>query len=466
MRFIDLFAGLGGFHVALSRNGHECVFASEIDDQLRNLYRQNFPDYSGPIVGDIRFSWQDVPDHDILCAGFPCQPFSKSGSQQGVLDSTRGTLFFEILRILEFKRPKYLILENVGNFERHDNGQTWATVRDCLNYLGYDTRGTEHVTSGGPGMISPLDLGEPHSRERFFIVGSKQTFLHEPFSSIASVPVKSLDSFLYTRSSLTAQERSETTLTERQAECIDIWQSIVERLPEGSLPTFPLWSYEWGATYDFESKTPHATPAFQLSRQLGASPDLSKRELLKLMPAYARASVRRFPNWKVSFIQRNRDWYQQYKRFIRKQNLEALRSLQPSLQKLEWNSKDGSRNLRQHILQFRPSGLRVKKYGHIPSLVAMTTTQIPIIGRKGRFLSRREGLKLLGFSEHHALPESLNHAFAALGNGVHVEVVRFVAERVVSLGVGDEYKAPLKLFERPTYEQSMQSYLNALVLNT
>ena len=131
MKFVDLFAGLGGFRLALERLGHECVFASEIDGSLREVYNRNFP--KGPALhGDIRRSKDHVPPHDILCAGFPCQPFSKSGTQAGLKDTTSGTLFHEILGILLTHKPTYVILENVGNFERHDEGRTWCIVKTSL----------------------------------------------------------------------------------------------------------------------------------------------------------------------------------------------------------------------------------------------------------------------------------------------------------------------------------------------
>ena len=163
MRFIDLFAGLGGFRLALERLGHECVFACEIDSQLQEVYEDNFP--VGPSIhGDIRKSKSHIPQHEILCAGFPCQPFSKSGAQLGLKDQTVGTLFHEIIEILEAHKPNYVILENVGNFGRHDGGHTWFTVKSSLEKLGYNVRGTEHVTSGGDGLISPHHFGFPHHR--------------------------------------------------------------------------------------------------------------------------------------------------------------------------------------------------------------------------------------------------------------------------------------------------------------
>ena len=129
MRFVDLFAGMGGFHLALRDLGHDCIFVSELDPELRSLYVQNFPDCKGNVHGDIGHCMGQVPPHDILCAGFPCQPFSKSGSQNGTSDKTRGTLFHKILKIIRRHRPGFVILENVGNFERHRGGHTWRIVR-------------------------------------------------------------------------------------------------------------------------------------------------------------------------------------------------------------------------------------------------------------------------------------------------------------------------------------------------
>ena len=180
MRFIDLFAGLGGFRLALERLGYECVFASEIDSELQEVYSRNFPE--GPaIYGNIRRSKDHVPPHDVLCAGFPCQPFSKSGTQAGLKDKTSGTLFHEILEILRAHKPTYVILENVGNFERHDEGRTWCIVKTSLERLGYDVKGTEHMASGGQGLLSPHHLGFPHHRERFFAVASREGLPEKAF---------------------------------------------------------------------------------------------------------------------------------------------------------------------------------------------------------------------------------------------------------------------------------------------
>jgi DNA (cytosine-5)-methyltransferase 1 len=143
MRFIDLFAGLGGFHVGLARLGHECVFASELDPNLQELYEQNF---GVRPHGDIRsIAVEAIPSHDILCAGSPCQPFSKAGDQQGFECPKWGDLFEYVLRVLRRHKPRYIILENVPNLERHDKGETWAHLKGELKKAGY-TISTNHMS--------------------------------------------------------------------------------------------------------------------------------------------------------------------------------------------------------------------------------------------------------------------------------------------------------------------------------
>ncbi len=125
MRFIDLFAGLGGFHKALHELGHECVFASELNPILREVYKENWKiEPQGDIRKIVNFNIDEIPPHEILCAGFPCQPFSKAGKQKGREDKLRGTLFDEIVKILSYRKPKFFILENVPFLAKHDNKGT------------------------------------------------------------------------------------------------------------------------------------------------------------------------------------------------------------------------------------------------------------------------------------------------------------------------------------------------------
>ena len=157
--FIDLFAGIGGFHQAAKNLGGKCVFASEIDPHAQQAYLKN---YNIQPFGDItRINAVDIPSHDILFAGFPCQPFSIIGDMKGFNDA-RGTLFFDIARILEEKNPKAFILENVKQLNTHNNGNTISTIKETLSQIGYKV----HCD-----VLNALDFGLPQKRERTIIVG-------------------------------------------------------------------------------------------------------------------------------------------------------------------------------------------------------------------------------------------------------------------------------------------------------
>ncbi len=157
-RFIDLFAGLGGFRLALESFGAECVYSSEWDKAAQEVYRKNFGETPD---GDItKVDESTIPQHDIICAGFPCQAFSISGKQRGFEDS-RGTLFFDVARIAKKHRPKIIFLENVKNFASHDNGNTLRVVKTTLEELGYDVNYK---------VLNSVDYGMPQKRERIYIV--------------------------------------------------------------------------------------------------------------------------------------------------------------------------------------------------------------------------------------------------------------------------------------------------------
>lgn len=159
MKFYDLFAGIGGFRLGLEANGHECVGSCEIDRHARTIYGKNFgsePEASNALKLDAR----EMPDFDILCAGFPCQTFSTAGNKLGFKD-TRGTLFFEIARIARQKRPRLLFLENVTGLLSHDEGRTFGTILAALDELGYDA---EWQVVNGKYFL-------PQNRERVFIIG-------------------------------------------------------------------------------------------------------------------------------------------------------------------------------------------------------------------------------------------------------------------------------------------------------
>lgn len=187
MRYIDLFCGIGGFHLgaeqAFANRGlaAECVFASDIDVEAQRMYEANFG--LAP-AGDItQVQAEDIPDHDVLFAGFPCQPFSIIGSSKGFED-TRGTLFFDIARILAVKRPAAFVLENVKRLSSHDNGRTLSRILETLDGLGY---------SHSHRILNALDFGLPQKRERVLIVGfrDKQS-ISWPLSPVPMTPLSEI----------------------------------------------------------------------------------------------------------------------------------------------------------------------------------------------------------------------------------------------------------------------------------
>ena len=174
--FIDLFAGIGGFRLALESFGARCVYSNEWDKYAQETYKLNFNEIPD---GDItQVNEKDIPNHDILCAGFPCQAFSISGKQKGFEDS-RGTLFFDIARIVKEKKPMVVFLENVKNFAAHDNGNTLRVVKETMQELGY---------SFDYEVLNPVHYGMPQKRERIYMVCFREDVKRETF--IFPKPIK------------------------------------------------------------------------------------------------------------------------------------------------------------------------------------------------------------------------------------------------------------------------------------
>lgn len=189
-KFVDLFAGIGGFHIALNELGAECVYAAEWDENCRKTYKANFcnekklfyenGDATENFATDItKVDIKSIPDHDILCAGFPCQPFSQAGLKKGFND-TRGTLFFNILEILKYKKPKAFLLENVRGLLTHDDGKTFAVIKQELSALNY----TFHFK-----VIKASEHNLPQHRPRLYMVGFRED-IKDVFKFPAEEPLK------------------------------------------------------------------------------------------------------------------------------------------------------------------------------------------------------------------------------------------------------------------------------------
>lgn len=415
MRFVDLFAGLGGFHLGLSRLGHKCVLACEIDESLRQLYHRNFRLLPEADIRALRAT--EVPEHEILAAGFPCQPFSKAGEQRGFDCPTNGDLLDHVVRILRHRRPAYLLLENVPNFERHDNGATLKHLISSLSRLGYAVEYRR---------LSPHHFGIPQIRDRLYIVGARGGLDHFEWPRPTGRPT-SIRPFLEQRPDEAKQLPPEVEA------CLTVWQRFLDRMPKNvDFPAGPIWAMEFGATYPYETETPFSCGSQRLRRYKGAFgvPLTSQEDAWSHLPSHARSRHKRFPEWKVRFIRKNREFYRVNRRWIDRW-LPEIREFPSSRQKLEWNCRGESRNIWRYVVQLRASGVRVKRPTTSPSLVAMTTTQVPIIAWERRYMTPRECAHLQGMGGLPNLPAVASRAFSALGNAVNADIVELIGASLV-----------------------------------
>ena len=395
LRFVDLFAGIGGFHQALGPAGlgMRCVFSSEIDQDAADVYEWN---HGHRPAGDIKPLTEGdamaVPDHDLLAAGFPCQPFSKSGFQRG-FQETRGTLFFNICRILEVRRPQYVVLENVRNLAGPRQRDTWSTIVGSLRDLGYRVSGTPAVFS--PHLLPPSMSGAPQVRERVFVlgeyVGRAAALAAEPEPLLRPMPADgwnpqswSLEAHLPLEQLLPA-EAAKYSLRPDEIRWIDVWNELIADLDEERLPTFPIWA-----------------DAFRAPLRIPAGT----------------------PPWKRNFLVKNHDLYIRNKGTIDAwlERHDGLSAFPASRRKLEWQAQDGTRDLWRHVMHLRPSGIRVKQSTYVPALVAITQTSI--VGPRRRRLTPREAARLQGLPDSFRLHPRDSVAYKQLGNAVNVGVVQ------------------------------------------
>ena len=377
-RFVDLFCGIGGFHQALSSLGGRCVFACDIDKHCRETYEKN---YGLKPESDItKIDATDIPDYDVLCGGFPCQSFSKAGKRLGFDDPTKGTLFFDVMRIIRVKRPKYVLLENVRNLASHDGGNTWMTIYESLYSEGYNV--TEE-----PIVFSPHYIGIPQHRERVFIMAIRNDVEKLPVFcfNIKNVRDCNIDSVLEPFESIAEKYK----ITSDEFNLFKTWNGFLKetRTSDNHLPGFPIW-----------------TEYFRDDARV----DLS------------------VPKWKQTIVRKNIEYYQTNKQFIDKWLVEArkVKLFFGAKAKLEWQVGVDAENpdIFENIIQFRPSGVRVKSGTYFPALVAMD--QHSIIGKYKRYMTPRECARIQSFPDDFIIDDSDAQAYKQFGNSVNVNVVR------------------------------------------
>jgi len=398
--FVDLFAGIGGFHAALGALGGECVYASEWDKDSARIYERNWnlkPD------GDITLAANDdvmeVPEHDVLVGGFPCQPFSKSGKQMG-MDETRGTLFWNIAKIIEARKPSLVLLENVQNIAGPRHIHEWQVIIKTLRDLGYRVSATPMVVS--PHLIRPEFGGRPQVRNRVFIAATRIPKGIPNFKSDVDIPNLelvtkewdplnwSLEKDLPLDKLKSAKDRKVVALNDSEIRWIEAWNEFVlimrEKLGKNNLPGFPIWADDWVDIDDL--KIPRGTP-----------------------------------DWKRNFLQKNAAFYTEHRSTLNKwlKKWNYLEDFPPSRRKLEWQAQD-TKTLWETIMHFRPSGIRAKKPTYVPAMVAITQTSI--IGKQKRRITTREGARLQGLPDWFDFVDQADSlSYKQLGNGVNVGAV-------------------------------------------
>ena len=435
IKFIDLFAGIGGFHHALtSIPGVKgtCVLTCEMDAKCRKVYEANFGTQKN-FSDNIRKLTQNktgkslseseiqnlVPEHNILCAGFPCQPFSKSGKQLGAKDKTRGTLFHDIISIIEARKPEFLVLENVKNLMGPKHEKTLEVILLAICDLGYDVTKKPIILS--PHQISRNDGGAPQVRERVFILAIKKSpnserklrELDEDVTALKEASKQKLDSwriadYLLPDSQITGGAQR-YRLNKQELSWLEAWDDFVKVIPEDKLPGFPIWC-----------------EVFRKSHPV----------------------TNGLPDWKVNFLKKNYAFFKQHEAVIKAwMEKHDLKSFPASRQKFEWQAKKShstrkGRTIKDLVIQMRPSGIRVKPATYLPALVAITQTSIigPLVApskiKEYRTLTPPEAARLQGMpsdvfsKENGCVADPV--AFKQLGNAVNVGVIKYLTSRLIA----------------------------------
>ncbi len=404
--FVDLFAGIGGFHQAMRFLGGKCLMAAEINQECVKTYSLNFKTIEGTVRGDInKIDPRSISPFDVLCAGFPCQPFSKAGLQHGFKDKTSGNLFYKIVDILDaHPEVKFLILENVRNLA--DKTENWDVITSEL------TKRNFYITKE-PIILSPSDFGIPQIRERVYILGIRKDIRNEKILTNGYILKSDLDLDKHYKqckmgdawSILEDEVGDEYVLTPEQENIIKAWDEF--RIgTDIQVIGFPIWFDSFG---------------------LGQDDD-------KLV--FDAQGYDNMPSWKQRFLRLNREFYLNHKQFIDEWAKEYdMVHKNKIYKKFEWNCGTDVTNIHDALIQFRQSGIRAKRPTFYPSLVAIANT--PIIWDKKkqhyRKLTPREAANLQSFRADYKLRGTDKTLYRQLGNSVNVRVLKILGKSLFAL---------------------------------
>ena len=383
LKFIDLFCGIGGFHQALSKLGAKCILACDIDKFCREVYTNNYA--ITPCEDVKKIDPLELDDFDIICGGFPCQAFSNAGKKK-TFDDDRGLLFDEIIRIAKYKKPKFMFLENVKHILKVGDGEVIKYIKKKLDAINYNIQIFN---------MSPHEYGVPQQRDRVYFVCVRK--------DIYKLPVELLTpktNQIVFQDYLNKKEDIEQSyfLNGDLLECLTAWDEMIQ-------------------LFDVDEKI---------------SPTIMVNEFYK---TYTKEEFKALATWLQDYITKNKPVYKRYKDQWDTwyENYKVIRSIREIYAKLQCQVGKIKENdsIFNYFIQFRQSGIRVKKAQYFPTLVAIS--QIPIYGKEKRYITPKECLRLQSFPDDFKLLDEDRHAYKQLGNSVNVSNVSNVIESTLKL---------------------------------
>lgn len=383
LTFIDLFCGIGGFHQALDGLGAKCILACDIDEKCRMNYELN---YGVKPVKDIKdINEKMLPDFDILCGGFPCQPFSNGGKKK-TFEDKRGLLFDEIMRIVKEKQPRFLFLENVKHILKVSEGKVLAYIEQQIDQHGYVLQRFQ---------MSPHEYGVPQQRERIYFVCVRKDIYNE-------MPIKLIneDTSVLTVSDILEHSNSIDNKYYLQGDILNVleaWDEFIKHVDVGET----------------------------------LSPTILIHDAFK---SYTEEEFNGLAAWRKDYMIKNRRILEKYKDFIGPwyTKHKELLSKREIYGKLEWQVGKVKENdsIFNYFMQIRQSGIRVRKENYFPTLVAIS--QIPIYGREKRYITPRECARLQSFPDTYTIAPNDKVSYKQFGNSVNVKNVKTVIESTLN----------------------------------
>ena len=404
--FVDLFAGIGGFHQAMRYLNGTCVLASEIDPDCQITYQKNFP--NTPLEGDIAtIDPTTVEPYDVLCAGFPCQPFSKAGYQLGFQDPTKGNMFFHVMAFIHANPSlKFIILENVRNLA--DKKDNWEVVKAELKKENF-------LITEEPIILSPHEFGIPQVRERVYILGIRKDIVDPGKLPYPCIRLKDLHLEEYYKD---CKSDAALSILEPSENVSDDYL-----VPDDIVDVLDAWEEFRIATHLKKIGAPVWICAFGL----GIDEDYL---------FYYYSGYWQMPQWKQRFYERNRELYKANREFIdgwiEKHHMTDRNKIH---QKFEWNLGQDDVTMKDTIIQIRQSGVRCKRTNYYPALVAMVNTPIVWDANKNayRYTTPREAANMQSFHGRYRLVGDDKIVYRQLGNSVNVRVLKILGERLFDL---------------------------------